>query len=46
MSSLEAESIATLPFFDIALDHSSALWDLFPIGILVCDRAGRIVRHN
>jgi PAS domain S-box-containing protein len=46
MSSLEAESIANLPFFDKALDHSSALWDLLPIGILVCDRAGRIVSHN
>jgi PAS domain S-box-containing protein len=47
MSSLETGSIVSVPVFDDeTLGNSAALWDLLPVGILVCDRNGVIVRHN
>ncbi len=47
MSSLETGSAVSVPVFDdVTFGSSAALWDLLPVGILVCDRNGRIVRHN
>ncbi|MFZ0729024.1 MAG: PAS domain S-box protein [Methylovirgula sp.] len=47
MDSLEAGSAVSVPLFDAkALGRSAALLDLLPIGILVCDLTGVIVRHN
>jgi PAS domain S-box-containing protein len=48
MNSLETDSIVSFPHkpFDEILDLSEFILDLLPIGILVCDRSGVIVRHN
>jgi PAS domain S-box-containing protein len=49
MSSLEADRIASFRhrlFDERVLEASESVLDLLPIGVLVCDRDGIIVRHN
>jgi PAS domain S-box-containing protein len=47
MSSLATGGAVSVPAFDAeALAGSAALWDLLPVGILVCDCNGLIIRHN